>query len=508
MDQFTLALVVILGILTAGSPALGADGVLGIEIVDEASGEPVVARLQLSRPGAKTPTLRGLVKDGGDWIISERFDLNLSPGEYRFRVTRGGEYRVIQGTFTLEKTSQDSRTIKLPRMVDMRGDSWLSGDLAIPAQTEDLKLRMFSQGLHFAVPVGQSIIRENRKLLPAADALYQPIGLAPPAIPLGEGDVIVYQSQAENLGDSPRDATQTQTVAAAILRHGNNDSQRIAIANPFAWMLPIWIATDQVDGIFVLASDWLREDMRVENVSNGRPSDDRWFSGPLGLGRYAERVYWNLLDAGIRLAPMAGTTAQSSRVDAPAIGYNQTYVTGESIANVSDYMAAVWSGHSILTNGPMLRATLDGESPGTTFSLASGEQRELSFDLQLSVRDPVDYLEVIHNGRIVHSAKLDEFVAAQGRLPLLVVRSSGWALVRVVTQHPEHQRMAMTAPWFFDVGGEPRISRQAVEFFGAWLTDCEARLKQLPPEEVAQHVADVVRAREFWRPKLALVNAE
>ncbi len=43
--------------------------------------------------------------------------------------------------------------------------------------------------------------------------------------------------------------------------------------------------------------------------------------------------------------------------------------------------------------------------PGHRFELSSGAKLDLSIDLQLTVRDPVEYLDVIYNNQ--HSMKLD-----------------------------------------------------------------------------------------------------
>ncbi len=64
--------------------------------------------------------------------------------------------------------------------------------------------------------------------------------------------------------------------------------------------LPMWLASERIDGLFVMGP-WLREDREVLKVTAGsRPLNDIAFKGPLGLGRYAESIYWNLLNAGFK----------------------------------------------------------------------------------------------------------------------------------------------------------------------------------------------------------------
>ncbi len=75
---------------------------------------------------------------------------------------------------------------------------------------------------------------------------------------------------------------------------------------------------------------WLREDREVLKVPAGsRPLSDIAFKGPLGLGRYAESIYWNLLNAGFKLVPLAGTGPVSDQPSGATTGYNRIYSTSE-----------------------------------------------------------------------------------------------------------------------------------------------------------------------------------
>ncbi len=515
-----------------------AGGVLVVNTEDETSSTPIAARMELLRGEGKPQVFRRGVSAGIGFVVNESIELSLPDGPYQFRFVRGPEYRIIQGNFTLERTSQDARTLRLPRMVDMASEGWLSGDMAIPSKTPDLALRMIAEDLHFGslvdAPGASPPLDKLLNNASGSPTPYAPLWTASSALFGEAGELLCYTigdlSPANVDADHPPvnrstpSAEFTSVVAATtdaqqIELLGREKGNRIAIHNPFAWQLPIWIATRQIDGMFVLCSDWLREGQRIEKITRGRAATESEFRGPHGPGRYAERVYWNLLDCGLRLVPLAGTSADSKLSASQVIGYNRIYAMGNpphdiddsvpvTFASVHDYMDAVWSGRSMVTNGPMLRVKLEGFPPGHAFSASRGEDLELSFDVKLSVRDPVDYLEVVHDGRIVYSARLDEFAAAGGVIPLLKVKSSGWALVRVVTQFADHYRMAMTAPWYFDVDQTPRVSGEAVSFFERWLEDCESQLKQLPSDEISKHSPQVLQARRFWKERRDQVNAE
>ena len=78
--------------------------------------------------------------------------------------------------------------------------------------------------------------------------------------------------------------------------------------------------------------------------------------------------------------------------------------------------------------------------------------------LKLSLRDKVDYLEIVKNGRVIHQVRLKDYAQAGGHLPKVVFQSSGWMLVRAIAKNPDTFRFASTGPYYVEIGDEPRIS--------------------------------------------------
>jgi hypothetical protein len=269
----------------------------------------------------------------------------------------------------------------------------------------------------------------------------------------------------------------------------------------------VWLASEQVDGVFILG-DGLRLDRKVLTVGDGRAPSGPSIGDPRSVGRWAEQIYWQMLEAGLRIPPLAGCGDQGRTTP---VGYNRLYVAGavqgvaqdtglqvSRVMSAKQWWDAAWRGQSVATNGPLLRPTLGGQIPGHVFQARSGEVLELVAELLLSVRDPVDYLEVIHNGRVHYSARLDEFALQGGVIPHLLVKESSWVTIRVVTLYEDHFRAAMSAPWYIDFDGQRRVTTEAVEFFRDWLSAYEQQLKKLPAEELQRHVPHVRAAREFW----------
>ncbi|GAA5511196.1 hypothetical protein [Novipirellula caenicola] len=526
---------------------IAAGGKLTITVADETTGEPASARLEIFRgdESGRRMSVRRTVPAGVGVVIDRTLDVSFPDGPYTFRLTRGPEYRVIRGNFLLEPESLDEHGVRLPRMINMLEKGWTSGDCCVPASPNSLPLRMASEDLHVAAVLGHEdakpIAGRDRDDPPANDPSWiredavHDRGLLFYGLSAQPAETDASAEHALSTSASPATAdAQLPVVArlAAIPRKDRTDRNagsgtsndggggegtdvRVAIENPFAWPLPVWLASQRVDGFFILG-DWLRLDRKVLNPTDGREPEAPRTEHPTELGRWAERIYSNLLEAGFRIPPLAGSGSDGRSTP---VGYNRLYVaapleayrqldSGAEVAapvrSESEWWHRAFTGNSVATNGPMLLPMLSGQIPGFVFTAASGQVLTLQPEIQLSVRDPVDYLEVIHNGEVFYSARLDEFAKAGGVIPALEVEESGWVMIRVVTLYEDHYRAAVSAPWYIEFDGQPRVTSQSVEFFRDWLGQYEARLKKLPPKELAPHVPYIRAARAFWTARAEL----
>lgn len=477
-----------------------ANGTLTVTATEESTGEETITRMELvraTRPDVPMP-VRKTVPAGMGVVLDRRVDVSLPEAAYQFRMIRGPEYRIITGNFSLEKTSLDEHNVALPRMINMLEHGWMSGDCCVPSSPYSLPLRMASEDLHVAAVLGHV----EAKPIPGRKA-DEPI----PGAPFWIREDVRHIDGLTVYGDLDDETwSSVKTPTDLLVLASRNDELRIAIENPFAWPLPVWLASRQVDGVFVLG-DWLRLDRKVQRMPKSRGIEGLSLGGGTVLGRWGERVYWKMLDAGLRVAPLAGSGDSSGKTP---VGYNRLYVAlpsespsesplaVQTVSTADQWWDAAWQGRSLVTNGPLMRPKLGGEMPGHVFEASQGESLKLQAELALSVRDPVEYLEVILNGQVHYSARLDEYARAGGKIPPLEIKESSWVTIRVVTLHEDHFRAATSAPWFIDFDGQPRITQESVEFFRRWLADYETQLKQLPSAELQRHVPFIRAAREFW----------
>ncbi|MEZ6133654.1 MAG: hypothetical protein R3C53_01970 [Pirellulaceae bacterium] len=114
----------------------------------------------------------------------------------------------------------------------------------------------------------------------------------------------------------------------------------------------------------------------------------------------------------------------------------------------------------------------------------------------------MEYLDVIFNGETLYQARLDEYAKQGGRIPPLKIEESGWLVIRVVTERQHTYRIASTAPYYFEVAGQPRISRSAVEYFTRWLEKSAKQIEQGDNASQLSAAPFVQAAREFWQQRL------
>jgi hypothetical protein len=214
-----------------------------------------------------------------------------------------------------------------------------------------------------------------------------------------------------------------------------------------------------------------------------------------------------MLNSGLRLPPSAGS---ASGVLPNPVGYNRVYVHLDEPFTYDAWFRGLSRGRSFVTNGPLLLATADGQDPGATFKLQSGESRTLHINIQLTSQDPVSKLELIRNGNVAQTIKCSGELTQRHAIELSVAEP-GWFLVRAIADVKNTFRFAATAPWFVEVGDvEHRISRRSAQFFLDWVNERIERVKANIENDARREQVLVwhIKAREFWAERLKMANAE
>jgi hypothetical protein len=506
---------VLITILAAVNPSL-AGGRVTFKFVDDQTSQPIAVHMRLIRSGGTAAPIRRGIRAEVGYAVDGAVRIDLPADTYQFVIDRGPEYHEVRGAIALQEGADDEKTIRVPRVASLAEEGWWGGDplALIPAPDVDLRRRAANLRV-----VGLAHQFSDREQHDAPTETPQAMGANFPRLIRGEGDAsdlfIFFGGSplaVESIAHLPAGRAGPSSdfirgfVTLAPDGQPSIDRPRLAIANPMAWDLPIWLASGRVDGLVVMG-EFLRAEQETRVWPNSRPPRGLEFTGSRGLGLWSLEIYRQLLEAGIRVAPLGSA---GSGFQANPLGHCLTYVyladadispsdqIPESVPDATAWWDGLWRGRTVVTSGPLLRPLLDGFPPGHHFVAAPGQTLELTLALDLAIRQPVDYLDVLQNGKVVYKARLDEFARAGGRIAPLQFDSSGWVQVRVMTKHETHYRGAISAPWYVDFAGQERISRSAVQFFQDWLAERERMLSRLPADEIARHAPYVRGARTFW----------
>ncbi len=560
---FLFSLAVLLGVI---SPILRASAQTNVtvDILDKVTGDPVAARVEYTQPPGRGPKPRKNLT-AGRYILFDRDNLlSPGPGSYQFTVRRGPEFQDVKGGFAVERNAVDSFEVVVPHKTPMRLFGWYSGDLSCELPPSEVRRWMAAESLDIAATTASGSIEpmgaksdanaSDKTSSTAADNDPTKSGrsLRPPSTPLnakGEpdwtntaspaplthvafgskqiaapefGGILIHHYSNSSEAVSVSNSIETEAKAAtesttsdwlrqvgkpttdSMEASSDDFAIHIELTRPWELHVPLILATDNVDSIQLL-SDHLKPLKALPLSPSIRNPDGLRFKGKKGLGRLSEHIYWQMLEAGLRIPLTAGSGFNSA--GDTTLGYNRVYAFLEQsmTPDPQAWWQQVRNGATLVTNGPLMVPSVNGMPPGSTQVGYRGQPIPLDIELDLTVRDPVEYLEVVFNGQSLYQARLEDH-ARRGSFPPLAISESGWLLIRVVTEHEESYRMTTTSPYYFEFEGK-RVSRKAVRFFQDWFHESEASIRR-DPEQTKRLQSLLDTATDFWASQLNLATVE
>jgi hypothetical protein len=520
----------------ASAPAYGQNQVT-LELVDTQTSEPIAARIQFTKSAKKLQLDRKPLSAGETWLAEGSLAIQPAPGDYEFLVERGPEFHTIRGGFTIERGSRDTVLIEVPRSIDMHDEGWYSGDLSSELDAEQLGRWQIADAIDMVVhasnpsppknppPKNPSQSKNKNKQIDApklggpkevgyrwsgSSLEYRDstLGLALHRLPTDhELSGSSFPSPAptdpyealEAIDEEPHALAEiTQLLAAdlpIVFAHPRIRCARVLnLANRPQRDAVLELDRNQDDDLFAkLSIDLGKSRWQLPVLAPFPHRDQIRFRSPRSAGLMSEAIYWLALDAGLRLPPSAASGFGSGSTH---LGYNRVYAYCDSEPTPDSWWRSIARGESFITNGPLLRVKINGLLPGSVQVGYQGEPIPLSIDVSLSVRDPVEYVDIIFNGQTLYNAKLEDHYR-KGEFPPLEIHQSGWLVVRVVTEQENGYRLATTAPFYFEFDGQKRTDRKAVEFFQQWLARIESFRGEGSKTSQARDRA-IQQAKEFW----------
>ena len=523
MHKFTAMLAISLAFGACANLAAQATGKIELQMEEEEAGDLLTCRVRMRGANVRELRIRGALHQSGWNLVESPLKYEGRAGDYQYEISHGPQFSRGLGGFTLDRKSEAIDVIRLPRHCDLDVEGWRGGDLLAyvkPEETarwltaEDLSMAVVVHSTEAKAGVARSNVNSDEKSVTTADANSEQAKSTDKAVARvsGEGkrwvDAQSYQDARPGSGLSlhhwspGRDVPEWVPSSKLLVMAKEQAGTFAEIQRLWARDVPIWLASGKIDGVQVLSDHLTIEGEGAARVSTPPNIDEAMYRGPRGPGRMVEQIYWQLLETGLRIPPTAGSGF--GRTPSP-LGYNRVYVmTGNP--DPAAWWQSLRDGQNFVTSGPLLRASVNECLPGNVFT-SDEKPIELDIDLKLTVADPVEYLDVVFNGRTLYQARLDEYAKQGGKIPPQTIKESGWLVIRVVTEREFTYRIATTAPFYFEFDSVPRISREAVEFFQAWLDRTDKQIAA-EPEQVRNGAAPYVNsAKRFWTERLIKANA-
>lgn len=187
-------------------------------------------------------------------------------------------------------------------------------------------------------------------------------------------------------------------------------------------------------------------------------------------------VWYRLLNLGFQIPAGAGTDATADYA-APIrgqIGMDRVYAWVPAWPmNIEVWFDALKKGRTFATNGPLVEFTLAGKNVGDELKFDK-PQTDVEFTAKLRSIVPVNHFEVVCNGLVAATLKMDETresADVRGTLPL---KESGWCVLRASTNGMEYPVLdkyayATTSPIYVTIGGKAPRSTEDAKYFEAWI---------------------------------------
>ena len=276
----------------------------------------------------------------------------------------------------------------------------------------------------------------------------------------------------------------------------------IDIEKPFWWDVPIALAHGFGDSIGLANNHMCRSSM-YESEAWGRPRDAKRLPPPRGNGFWSQEIYYHILNCGLRITPSAGS---ASGVLPNPLGYNRVYVYVPGEFTHEKWWEGLRAGRCFVTNGPLLLIRAAGELPGHVFH--SESVIDIPVTAELTANDSVPLIEIVQNGSVTRAVPCPEWEAT-GSLGNVHFDSSGWLLVRAITDRMDTFRFASSAPYYVEIGDAPaHISRASASFFLDWVRERASRIELADPAQRAEVLRYHDHAVAFWEDLVKRANAE
>lgn len=418
------------------------------------------------------------------YSIVGNFDVACPPGEYEVTFSRGPEYEVVRKELTLRAGEQKSLTAQLNRsfttpgwvIADLHNHSARSGDN--DTETRSRVINLAGSGVEFAPAT------EHNRISTYTDEI-QDLGLepylasaagieltGPTGVNTGPNHQnafpLTIQPGKQGSGAPPISAD-VYTQLKGLYDYDSDKTKFVQHNHPGHGISRLYFDGDE-DGTldqglrtrdFTDAIELQNHVYRILDVTSDTATDKR-----------APIFYWlQMLNQGFRIF---GTMTSDNHIVGERGGLRLVYINTQydNPPSIDPYEIALnaRNGRMVMTNGPFLKATVDGHLPGDEVK-ADGKGVILALEARTNNAVALDRIQVLVNGRQVDSLNFTreqhpQLFSAEGlrhSVPVTLTEDAHIIVVATGQHEPQNPKLtsprrqvppfAVTNPIFVDIDG-------------------------------------------------------
>ena len=488
------------------------------EILDEATGQPIAARLYVksdrgiwhfAEPASSDG--RVILYEKQNWvnassqefhssISANRFRLRLAPGTYQLTVERGKEYLPWSQELIVSSDTKPI-SIRLHRWMDMASRGWYSGDTHVHRPVRQIGIPMLADDVNVALPMvywttrseltaefGDRTDRDDSRLPSEVISIDANHAIWPKNT---EWEIFSVNGKPHTLGAlfAMNHKTPFEVGIPPVRRVLEQARREGAFLDmdkhdwPFSIALPPLLGNQLT---YELANNHMwRTEFAFTNWNTPAPPWMKLGDGTSGGEKewieFTHQTYWALLNCGLKLQPTAGT---ATGVHPVPIGFGRVYVHTPGGFRYDRWIDGLKRGDSFVTTGPMLFV----------------RSNDTTIDATIEADGPVEAVEWVING-IAQPATLTKNASNRdGTVSLESTiesefRSTTWVAVRAWQKSANGRwRFAHSAPIWFDVPNQPiRPTVDQQQFLIHRVEQELSRSQTLLPEEAVNEYQAAIR---------------
>lgn len=374
------------------------------------------------------------------FFVRGEFQLDLPVGEYRILASKGPEHLAVDKRITIEGPSAKPHPIQLKRWTDMSSHGWHSGDCHIHYErldsAADERLRLWTQAedLRMGNILRMGDARETffpqRAWGKKGRANWPGLSLVP-----GQED--------------PRTSFIGHTISLNLPRPVRFESNYYLYGKVFDEVRRIGGLAGYAhvhDGNFLVDRDMA--------ISIARGKVD--FVEICEFGKIGVDLYYQFLNLGFRLTAAGGSDVPWGARGGATVGDSRVYVHTGRPFDPDEWFESLKKGQTFVTLGPMIDFTVDDQLPGAQLKRNLGQRAAIRATATIGdPRIPFDQLEIIANGKVIHTTKRE---GKQSAIELdLPLEHGQWIAARTTSNG---QIGAHTTPIYVTVDGNPPMNRE------------------------------------------------